>query len=216
MLAALPPIAGSTPITRPMNVDQSSRNGRDRISHSTFAWRHGEVDICRSFSAAPTDRVDALQLAHDLREGEHADQHRQERHAAFEPADAEREARLAHHRVVAEHRHHAADRAGEQALDQRALHQAGDHRQREHEEREVLPGAELERELRRADRWRRPAPPRRAARRRSRPRCRATAPCPARPCAPSGSRRRWSPPPRACPGMPSRHEVIRPPVSPPT
>ena len=44
MLAALPPIAGSTPITRPMNDDQSSRNGRDRISQITLACDTARLD----------------------------------------------------------------------------------------------------------------------------------------------------------------------------
>jgi hypothetical protein len=88
----------------------------------------------------------ALHLSHDLGEGEHADQHREEGHAAFEPRDAEGEARLAHHRVVPQDRHHTAERPGEQALQQRALHQARDHRQREDEEREVLPWPEPQRE----------------------------------------------------------------------
>ncbi len=39
---------------------------------------------------------------------------------------------------------------GEQSLDERRLDQPGHHRQRQHEEREELPGAELQRELRRA------------------------------------------------------------------
>ena len=154
MLAALPPIAGSTPITRPMNVDHSSRNGPRQDLPQHLGVRHREVDRRHRSASVDPARADPLDLAHDLREGEHADQHRQERHAAFEPADAEREARLAHHRVVAEDGDHAADRAGEQPLGERALDQAGDHRQREDEEREVLPRPELERELARAARWR--------------------------------------------------------------
>ncbi len=39
MLAALPPIAGSTPISTPMNAYHSSWNGRDRISQITFTCR---------------------------------------------------------------------------------------------------------------------------------------------------------------------------------
>ena len=38
MFAALPPIAGSTPISTPTNDDHSSRNGRQRISQITFEW----------------------------------------------------------------------------------------------------------------------------------------------------------------------------------
>ncbi len=35
MLAALPPIAGNTPITMPMKVHQSRMNGRQRMSQIT-------------------------------------------------------------------------------------------------------------------------------------------------------------------------------------
>ena len=38
MLAALAPIAGSTPISTPTNANHSSWNGRDRISQITLAW----------------------------------------------------------------------------------------------------------------------------------------------------------------------------------
>jgi hypothetical protein len=91
---------------------------------------------------------EALDVAHDLGEGEHADEHRKERNAALEPADAESKSRLAHHGVVAQDRDHAAERAGKQTLEKRAFDQTRDHREREDEKREVLPRAELERELR--------------------------------------------------------------------
>ena len=87
-----------------------------------------------------------LDVAHDLREGEHADQHRQELDAALEELDAEREPRRSHHRVVAEDGDHQAEHPGEQPLGERGLDQAGDHRQRQHEEREEFPRPELERE----------------------------------------------------------------------
>ena len=117
MLAALPPIAGSTPITTPMNDVHSSRNGRDRISHSHLA-RARRRALTRALDRVADARGAAhlLDVGHDLREGEHADQHRQERDAALEKSNAEREPRRAHHRVVAEHGDDEPEHAGEEAL----------------------------------------------------------------------------------------------------
>ena len=51
MLAALPPIAGSTPMTTPTNDDHASRNGRRRISPSTL--RCDTARLTARSSAAP-------------------------------------------------------------------------------------------------------------------------------------------------------------------
>ena len=83
MFAALPPIAGSTPMITPMIDDQTRRNGRDRISQITFrcetAEARGVVDRIRE----PRRAAHLLDVGHDLRESEHPDQHRQERNPAL-------------------------------------------------------------------------------------------------------------------------------------
>src|SRR5882762_3760404 len=111
MLAALAPIAGSTPISTPTKANHSSWKGRDRISQITLAWdtvslapRSSEPASCaKAHTPTSTARKsmpigvfafaqimgeiersgDKAQLAHDLRKGEHADQHRKEVDAAF-------------------------------------------------------------------------------------------------------------------------------------
>ncbi len=84
MFAALPPIAGSTPITTPMNEVQSSRNGRERISQITLKCDTARLVIFGAASPGGRAAAHLLDVAHDLREREHADQHRQERNAAFD------------------------------------------------------------------------------------------------------------------------------------
>ena len=46
MLAALPPIAGNTPTTSPINDAQSRTKGRVRISHITFTWLTARLSFC--------------------------------------------------------------------------------------------------------------------------------------------------------------------------
>ena len=124
--------------------EQQERARHDLPDH--LAVRHHETDRAVRALGRGRRAAHALHLRHDLAEGEHPDQHRQEGDAALDEADPEGEPRLAEHRVAAEHGHDEAERAREQALGERGLDQARDHRQREHEEREVFPRAELERE----------------------------------------------------------------------
>ena len=51
MFAALPPIAGSTPIQTPINEVHSSRNGRDRISQVTFTCDTARTEAALTASA---------------------------------------------------------------------------------------------------------------------------------------------------------------------
>ena len=148
MLAALPPIAGNTPISTPMNERPQQQEGPRQDFPDHLEMRYREAERAVHGVTELGDAAHALDFGHDLREGEHADQHRQEIDAALEHRDAEREALLAHHRVVAEDGDDQPEAARDQALGERRFDQPRDHRQREHEQREEFPGAELERELR--------------------------------------------------------------------
>ena len=199
MLAALPPIAGSTPITRPMKVDHSSRNGRDRISQITLGCDTARL-IARSARslrpprrpcARPRDMIcaNANTPISTGRNGMPPSSKAMPSVRRGCPITGSLPSTVTTQPSAPESR----------PLRERGFDQPGDHRQREHEEREVLPRPELEREPSerpgRADEHHRAeqpaedrgpdAEPQRAARLAA--------------CAPSGSRRTSSRPPTACP-----------------
>ena len=57
-----------------------------------------------------------LGVGHDLREGEYADQHRQELDSPREKWNAESESRHTHHWIVAEHRYNETQHARDQTF----------------------------------------------------------------------------------------------------
>src|SRR5216110_900396 len=109
---------------------------------------HGEFDAALERAGELRFTAAALDLAHDLRKGEHPDQHRKEVDAAFHEVDAERQPFLAHHRVAAEHGDDQTEAAGDQPLQQGCLGQPRNHRHGENEQRKELPRPELKRDCR--------------------------------------------------------------------
>src|SRR2546422_770925 len=109
---------------------------------------HGEPHAALERAGELRFTAAALDLAHDLRKGEHPDQHRKEVDAAFYEVDAERQPLLAHHRVAAEHGDDQTKAAGDQPLQQGCLGQPRNHRHGENEQRKELPRPELKRDCR--------------------------------------------------------------------
>ena len=199
-MAALPPIAGSTPMRMPTSVDHSSRNGRDRISQITLRCETRERLTPRppsppaaarriaSFSMSVMICAKAKTPISTGRNGKPPPRN-------SEPKVKRGTLPIGSVPITVIRR---PMRGREQPLDERGFGQPRHHRHRQHEQREELPRPELERDRRERPGDQDQEQRRRAARRRTTTRRRARWRGPARLCAPSESRRTSWRSPTAC------------------